>query len=321
MIKVSVCIPIYGVEKYIERCARSLFEQTMLDGIEFIFVNDCTKDRSIEILERVLTEYPQRQAQTRIIHHKTNGGLVAARKTGLRHAQGDYIAHCDSDDWVEKNMYEVMYKKAISSNADMVYCDYCTDLGAKKIIHKLKSISQPDKFLFYLTSDQEYMSVWAKIYKRSIYQAVLPKLDNALCMNEDFICNFYALQHCKTISHIPIPLYHYFLNISSMSKVWKREYVENLLQIHYIVASQVQEGKCPQRCQWAYEQFILFAFLRHPEIIGKREFSLYRKKFFRSMFIWAPMTLVRRIYLIMGFLFYPLVRLMLKCEKILRQHK
>ena len=70
MPKISVCIPVYGVEKYIERCARSLFEQTMTDGIEFIFVNDCTKDRSIEILENVLTEYPARQKQTRIIHHK-----------------------------------------------------------------------------------------------------------------------------------------------------------------------------------------------------------------------------------------------------------
>ena len=59
MVKVSVCIPVYGVEKYIERCARSLFEQTMSDGIEYIFVNDCTKDRSIEILEQVLSESPE----------------------------------------------------------------------------------------------------------------------------------------------------------------------------------------------------------------------------------------------------------------------
>ncbi|MBO5667722.1 MAG: glycosyltransferase family 2 protein, partial [Lentisphaeria bacterium] len=89
-IKVSVCIPVYGVEKYIERCARSLFEQTMRDGIEFIFVNDCTPDKSIEILEQILSEYPHRQEQTKIIHHKQNGGLVAARNTGLAHASGEY---------------------------------------------------------------------------------------------------------------------------------------------------------------------------------------------------------------------------------------
>ena len=91
--RVSVCIPVYGVEKYIERCARSLFEQTMTDGIEFIFVNDCTKDNSIEILEKVLEEYPHRKEQVKIIHHEKNRGLVAARNTGLEHATGDYIIH------------------------------------------------------------------------------------------------------------------------------------------------------------------------------------------------------------------------------------
>ena len=120
MPEVSVCIPVYGVEKYIERCARSLFEQTMTDGIEFIFVNDCTTDKSIEILERILAEYPGRQAQTKIIHHATNKGLVAARNTGLAHATGDYIIHCDSDDWVDLNFYESLYKKAVETGADVV---------------------------------------------------------------------------------------------------------------------------------------------------------------------------------------------------------
>ena len=121
---VSVCIPVYGVEKYIERCARSLFEQTMTDGIEFIFVNDCTNDRSIEILEQILSEYPQRKNQVKIIHHDTNQGLTGARNTALKYAQGEYIIHCDSDDWVDIKMYENMYNKAIETDADMVYCDY-----------------------------------------------------------------------------------------------------------------------------------------------------------------------------------------------------
>ena len=127
-VKVSVCIPVYGVEKYIERCARSLFEQTMRDGIEFIFVNDCTPDKSIEILEKVLAEYPHRKKQTQIINHEKNSGLVAARKTGLAHATGEYIIHCDSDDWVELNMYEKMYHAAKAADADMVYCDYVKEL-------------------------------------------------------------------------------------------------------------------------------------------------------------------------------------------------
>ena len=81
MPKLSVVIPVYGVEKYIERCARSLFEQT-LDDIEYIFVNDCTKDGSIDILNAVINDYPARKEQVRIVHHEKNKGLPFARQSG-----------------------------------------------------------------------------------------------------------------------------------------------------------------------------------------------------------------------------------------------
>ena len=123
MSKVSVVVPIYGVEKYIERCARSLFEQT-LDDIEFIFVDDCTKDHSICVLEKVLLDYPQRQKQTTIVHHEVNKGLPLARQTGIMMATGDFIAHCDSDDWVDVDVYRQMYDTAINEKADVVICDY-----------------------------------------------------------------------------------------------------------------------------------------------------------------------------------------------------
>ena len=91
MIKVSVCVPVYGVEKYIERCARSLFEQTMKEGIEFIFVDDCTPDRSMEILERVREEYPERTRQVKIVRHPENQGLTGARNTALKEAEGEFL--------------------------------------------------------------------------------------------------------------------------------------------------------------------------------------------------------------------------------------
>ena len=123
-VKVSVLVPVYGVEKYIERCARSLFEQTMKDGIEFIFTDDCTRDRSIEILEKVVEEYPERKSQVKIIHHEKNQGLVSARVTGLKEAVGEYVIHCDSDDWVEREMYEIMYRQAKDTDSDIVVCDF-----------------------------------------------------------------------------------------------------------------------------------------------------------------------------------------------------
>ena len=133
-IKVSVCIPVYKVEKYIEKCARTLFEQTMTDGIEFIFVNDCTPDKSIDVLEKVLEEYPHRKAQTRIIHHEKNRGPVAARNTAIKNASGNYIICCDSDDWIDLELYETMYRKALETDADVVCCSM---IWKRKITSKI----------------------------------------------------------------------------------------------------------------------------------------------------------------------------------------
>lgn len=131
MPKVSVIVPIYGVEEYIERCARSLFEQTM-DDMEFIFVNDCTKDNSMDVLQRVMKDYPNRREQIKIICHTENKGLPQARKTGILVSTGDYIAHCDSDDWMEHDAYQLLYEKAINSESDMVFFDYCRTDGITK---------------------------------------------------------------------------------------------------------------------------------------------------------------------------------------------
>ena len=90
MPKVSVIVPIYGVERYISRCAYSLMEQTY-SNVEYVFVNDCTKDSSMEILNNVIAEFPSRTQQCRILDHIENKGLAAARNTGINVASGDFI--------------------------------------------------------------------------------------------------------------------------------------------------------------------------------------------------------------------------------------
>lgn len=134
MPKVSVVIPIYKVEKYIERCVRSLFEQT-LDDIEYLFVNDCTPDGSMNILARVMEDYPKRKSQTRILKMPTNGGLAAVRRQGIKLATGDFIIQCDSDDWVDTDLYEKMYIKAIQTRADIVVCDLKDVYQTHSVIH------------------------------------------------------------------------------------------------------------------------------------------------------------------------------------------
>ena len=118
--KVTVLVPIYGVERYIRRCVRTLLEQTMNEDVEFIFVNDCTKDRSMDILMDLLKQYPTRQSQVRIVNHKENMGLAAARITALNLAKGEYVINVDSDDYFEKDMLECMYAAAKKTE-----CRYC----------------------------------------------------------------------------------------------------------------------------------------------------------------------------------------------------
>ena len=136
MPKVSVIIPIYGVEKYIERCARSLFEQT-LDDIEFIFIDDCSPDKSVEILKTILDEYKQiintRKWAISIEKMPINSGLPAVRKYGVKMANGEYIVHCDSDDWIDSRMLNKMYQKGKEYNADIVVCDYFKSDGNNKL--------------------------------------------------------------------------------------------------------------------------------------------------------------------------------------------
>ena len=119
MCRVSILVAVYNVEQYIERCARSLFEQTYSD-LEFVFVNDATPDRSMEALNQVMEDYPDRKQAVKIINHEKNKGIASARNTLLDNAEGDFVSWVDADDWLEQNAIEVMVKKQMETDADIV---------------------------------------------------------------------------------------------------------------------------------------------------------------------------------------------------------
>ena len=121
MCKVSVVIPVYNVEDCIARCAESLFRQT-LDDMQFIFVDDASPDGSVARLEETLERFPRRKSQTVILHHTENRGLPSARATGLALVEAPYVAHCDSDDRVEPEMYARLYECAVKNGSDLVMC-------------------------------------------------------------------------------------------------------------------------------------------------------------------------------------------------------
>lgn len=206
--KVTVIIPIYCVEKYIERCARSLFDQT-LEEIEYIFVNDCTPDRSVEILHSIMHEYPHRAPYVRIINHETNKGLTKTRNTGLSVATGEYIAHCDSDDWVDCDMYRRLYNHAVKTKSDIVYSDIHIAYKSKTEYYNSANYD-PDKSKLL----QNYISsVWTSlvnmIVKRSIYENNNLRSPEHISYCEDFWLSVRLLHFAKKISKVSKAFYYY----------------------------------------------------------------------------------------------------------------
>ena len=214
-IKVSVIIPIYGVEKYIERCVRSLFGQTMTDGVEFIFVNDCTRDRSIEVLTAIISEYPLLESQVKIMNHLRNRGLAAARQTGFYNSRGEYILHLDSDDYFEPDMLEAMYQAAITHNSDVVVADFfmsdkkgeeyceCFLSDNKEILIKgiIANWSTGYKSVF--------AYVWNKLTKRSIYTKHNINSIEGINVGEDLIVTIQTVYYANVITKVDRAFVHY----------------------------------------------------------------------------------------------------------------
>jgi Glycosyltransferases, probably involved in cell wall biogenesis len=230
MPKISVIIPVYGVEKYIERCARSLFEQT-LDDIEYVFVNDYTKDKSIVILNRVINDYPKRKSNVLILHHDVNMGLPIARQTGLKVAKGDYIAHCDSDDWVDKDMYRALYEKIVAEKADVIICDYYMTAGCEngRIFSACIGI---DKYAIIkdMMTQKIAPSVWNKLVRRQLYDDIVYYPKDG--MGEDIVLTVQLIWYSKSITYINKPFYKYFVNNQSITlKADKESYYRRYEQL------------------------------------------------------------------------------------------
>lgn len=226
MPKVSVLVPVYGVEKYIERCARSLFEQT-LDDIEFIFVDDCTPDHSIEILKSVIEKYrlrfTEKKYDVRIVRMPTNSGLAAVRRHGIQLATGDYVIHCDSDDWVDVTMYEKMYNQAIRNTSDLVICDYVISNGYKeseKVFRKNISDCSRDAVFKRLLTSSALNPVWSAMSKRQLYEDMMFPVG---AMSEDKTIMIQLAWKAQKITYLPEALYYYFLSDTSILRTVNKE--------------------------------------------------------------------------------------------------
>ena len=211
--KVSVCIAVYNVEKYIEQCVRSLFGQT-LDDLEYVFVDDASPDASIDVMLRVLEEYPHRKNQVKLIRHEHNQGVAVTRKDAIAAATGEYIIHCDPDDWVELDMYETLYREISQSNADMVYCWSAEEYTDKRKITEIPELS-PEKMICYIIETLTFGGLFDKMYRRKFYNDPTNIYLPNLCIMEDTFLNIQMLKKCSNVRRIPKDFYHYRRDLES----------------------------------------------------------------------------------------------------------
>lgn len=227
--KVSVIAPIYGVEQFIGKAAKSMMEQT-LDDAEFIFVDDCTLDNSIKVLSEVISHYPERASHVKVIKHDVNHGLPAARNTGLKAAKGEYIFHWDSDDYAEKDMLECLYNEAKKSESDYVWCDWFLTFNSNSRTMRQPSASTPREALSIVLAGGMKYNVWNKLVARSLYTESKIVFPEGYAMGEDMTM-IKLLTQAKSVAHVAKPLYHYIrTNSGAMTQIYSDKHLQQLLK-------------------------------------------------------------------------------------------
>lgn len=226
-IKVSVIVPVYNVAPFMARCATSLFEQTLRE-VEYIFVNDATPDKSMEALRSVMSRYPERQRRVSIVELEQNKGLPAARNIGLQKAAGEYIFHCDGDDFADPVMLEALYAAAKQQDADIVWCDWYLSLEKQERRMKQPGYRSPMEAVKGMLEGAMKFNVWNKLAKRSLYVNNQVEFPDGCGMGEDMTM-IMLFAYARKVAYLPQAFYHYVkTNAAAFSRTYSERHLEEL---------------------------------------------------------------------------------------------
>lgn len=241
-IRISIIIPVYNIEHYIERCLQSVISQTFTDT-EIIVVNDGSTDSSLSIIEK----YALKDMRIKIIT-KENEGLAFARKTGLENAEGDYILHLDGDDYLENNALELLWNEAVKSQADMIVMPFLWEY--EKEGYTKPSMLSPETnynnigFFRSIAFGENHWSVWSYLHKRSLYSNPI-SFCKELSYGEDTYLTTQLVYYAQNITILrSSPLLHYCIQDRSISngKISCKK-VENILLYPKLIESFLSSKK------------------------------------------------------------------------------
>lgn len=244
MSKVSVVIPVFNSAPYIAKLAKCLLEQTM-ESIEFIFVNDYSTDDSLKRLLNVIEEYPNRKVK--IINNNKNVGSASSRNCGLDVATGDYVMFADSDDWMEPDMVECLYKEISGRGLNIVYSDYYESYSDKEVLINQDFGEDSQGCIYSMLSHGMHGSTCNKIYLRQFLLHVGERFVDGADLFEDVGWNIRLFASTDKIGYLPMAFYHYVqYNQSSIihdtiSQKNRMRVMQRILNIQ--VATDVLEAK------------------------------------------------------------------------------
>ena len=209
MMKVSILVPVYGVEKYVGQCSRTLFGQTY-DNIEYVFVDDCTPDNSVAVIRQVLAEYPYREQQVNIIRHDRNRGLGAARKTALEAATGDFVLNVDSDDHLPLDAVEKMVACQQRTGADIVSGSYSSHFEDGTIVfHPEQHLNRETCLKLMLIQHTLLPHIWARLIRKTIYTDHGIESIEGINMAEDMALTPRLIHAAQKLSYVDDNVYFY----------------------------------------------------------------------------------------------------------------
>ncbi|WP_172250139.1 glycosyltransferase [Saccharibacillus deserti] len=228
---ISIIVPVFNVENFLDRCLSSLTSQTLKD-IEIVVVNDGSTDSSREIARA----HAEQDDRIRVID-QSNQGLSGARNTGIGEAKGEYLAFVDSDDWVDPEMFAAMYAEAVRTHADICACDYTLAYERDSVSNVLKLEAERIDIEVYgldrLWNSKKYaVVVWNKIYRRSLVEEYRLRFEsNRRVFSEDVLFNLCFLRHASVFASVPGAFYHYFQRPDSLTSSWKPDYLKRELYL------------------------------------------------------------------------------------------
>lgn len=260
-LKVSILVPIYGVEKYIQQCAVSLFSQTYTN-IEYVFVDDCTPDNSITILQEVLRDYPNRKKQVQIVRHQTNRGLGAGRKTALAASTGDFVLNVDSDDYLLPDAVETLVKKQKETDADIVtgFFFFLFPDGSQTE-KRYPQLPKSEALKLMLAQNTIPYHIWGRLIRKRIYFDNHIDAVEGINMAEDYGLIPRLFFAAKQIAYIDKAVYVYRQgSASSTFGKLSHQHVISILRANEVVRQYIQSHDHQQEYAFALEVGMLNAW-------------------------------------------------------------